>query len=238
MRNLRKLLFEVIEETKEKDVVTDIYNFFMMSVIVISIIPICFKTQSPLLIEIDRITAIIFIIDYIIRWMTYDFKRPTLKYRAFLAYPFSLFAVIDLLSILPSLTVMNYGFRLLKIFRLFKTFKVLRMLRYSKSFSIIMNVLKKEKMALSSVCIMALGYIFVSALIMFSVEPDSFDTLFDAIYWATTALTTVGYGDIYPVTTIGRTVSMISSILGIAFVALPSGIITAGYMREISDKKD
>jgi len=238
MRNLRKMLFEVIEETKDNDVVTDIYNFFMMSVIVISIIPICFKMQSPLLIEIDRITAIIFIIDYVIRWMIYDFKRPTLKYRAFFAYPFSFFAVIDLLSILPSLTVMNYGFRLLKIFRLFKTFKVLRMLRYSKSFSIITNVLKKEKMALSSVCIMALGYIFISALVMFSVEPDSFNTLFDAVYWATTALTTVGYGDIYPVTTIGRSVSMISSILGIAFVALPSGIITAGYMREINEKKE
>jgi voltage-gated potassium channel len=95
--------------------------------------------------------------------------------------------------------------------------------------------LKKEKVALTSVCYMALGYIFVSALVMFSVEPDSFDTLFDAVYWATTALTTVGYGDIYPVTTTGRIVSMVSSILGIAFVALPSGIITAGYIKEIND---
>jgi voltage-gated potassium channel len=96
--------------------------------------------------------------------------------------------------------------------------------------------LNKEKAALTSVCFMALGYILVSALVMFSVEPDSFNTLFDAVYWATTALTTVGYGDIYPVTTIGRIVSMVSSVLGIAFVALPSGIITAGYMKEINEK--
>ncbi|MHB8132127.1 MAG: ion transporter [Mobilitalea sp.] len=236
MRKLRRKLFEVVGETKDIGILHKIYDFFMMLVIIISILPLCFKSQSELLIIIDRVTVIIFIIDYILRWITYDFKKAELRYKAFAMYPFSFFAIIDLLSILPSITIMNSGFRLLKIFRLFKTFKVLKVLRYSKSFVVILNVLKKERTALTSVCYMALGYIFVSALVMFSVEPDSFETLFDAIYWATTALTTVGYGDIYPVTTIGRTVSMVSSLLGIAFVALPSGIITAGFMKEVSEK--
>lgn len=65
---------------------------------------------------------------------------------------------------------------------------------------------------------------------MFQVEPDSFATFFDAIYWAVVTLTTVGYGDIYPVSDVGRIVSMVSSFMGIAIVALPTGIITAGYM--------
>lgn len=73
----------------------------------------------------------------------------------------------------------------------------------------------------------------ISALIVFNVEPDSFNTFFDAIYWATVSLTTVGYGDIYPVSVAGRVVTMISSVFGIAIIALPSGIITAGYMDEI-----
>ena len=73
----------------------------------------------------------------------------------------------------------------------------------------------------------------VSALVVFNVEPDSFSNFFDAVYWATVSLTTVGYGDIYPVTTIGRIITMLSSIFGIAIVALPAGIITAGYMNEL-----
>ena len=72
---------------------------------------------------------------------------------------------------------------------------------------------------------------------MFQVEPDSFDTFFDAIYWAVVTLTTVGYGDIYPTSEIGRIVSMTASFMGIAIVALPTGIITAGYMRELSREK-
>ena len=77
----------------------------------------------------------------------------------------------------------------------------------------------------------------VSALIIFNVEPESFDTLFDAIYWATVSLTTVGYGDIYPVTTAGRVITMLSSVFGIVVVALPAGIITAGYMNAINEEK-
>ena len=80
---------------------------------------------------------------------------------------------------------------------------------------------------------MAVVYVLVSALIIINVEPDSFNNFFDAVYWATVSLTTMGYGDIYPVTTIGRIVTMLSSVFGIAIVALPSGIITAGYMNEI-----
>ena len=89
-----------------------------------------------------------------------------------------------------------------------------------------------------TVCTLALGYIVVSALIVFNVEGDSFGTFFDAIYWATVSLTTVGYGDIYPVTTAGRIITMISSIFGIAIVALPAGIITAGYMDALNEEKD
>ena len=86
--------------------------------------------------------------------------------------------------------------------------------------------------------ILALGYIVISALVVFNVEPDSFDSFFDAIYWATVSLTTMGYGDIYPVTQIGRVVTMVSSLFGIAIVALPAGIITAGYMDELKNVAD
>ena len=97
----------------------------------------------------------------------------------------------------------------------------------------IANIFKKQKEPLGCVLLLAFAYILISALIVFNVEPDSFNTFFDAIYWATVSLTTMGYGDIYPVTEIGRVVTMVSSIFGIAIVALPAGIITAGYMDEL-----
>lgn len=149
-------------------------------------------------------------------------------------------AMLDLITILPSVTVLHGGFKLLKLFRLLRTFKALRalkLLRYSKSFDIVVNVFKKEKKVLATVASMAIAYILVSALIIFNVEPESFQTFFDAVYWSTVSLTTVGYGDIYPVTTIGRIVTMISSIFGIAIIALPSGVITAGYLEEINQHK-
>ena len=73
---------------------------------------------------------------------------------------------------------------------------------------------------------------------MYNVEPDTFNTFFDAVYWATISLTTVGYGDIYPVTAAGRIVTMISSVFGVAIIALPSGVVTAGYLDEINKKED
>lgn len=146
-------------------------------------------------------------------------------------------AIIDLLSILPSINMINKGFKALKTIRLIRTFRVLRIFksfRYSKNIQIILQVGKNSKKALIAVLYLAIGYIFVCALIIFNVEPDSFNTFFDAI---TISLTTVGYSDIYPITTLGRIITMVSSFMGIAIVALPAGIITAGYMKEIGAVK-
>lgn len=146
-------------------------------------------------------------------------------------------AIIDLLSILPSINMINKGFKVLKTIRLIRTFRVLRIFksfRYSKNIQIILQVGKNSKKALIAVLYLAIDYIFVCALIIFNVEPDSFNTFFDAI---TIFLTTVGYGDIYPITTLGRIITMVSSFMGIAIVALPAGIITAGYMKEIESDK-
>ena len=235
---MRKRIFEIIEVANENDSISSLYDGFMLVTIIISIVPLCFKSQSAGFLYIDRITAIIFILDYFLRWMTADLKLKKYKRRAFLMYPFTPMAIIDLFSILPSITILNPGFRLLKLFRLVRTFRIFKFIRYSKSIRVILNVLKREKDVLLAVGYLALGYIVVAGLIMFQVEPDSFDSLFDAIYWSTTALTTVGYGDIYPVTVFGKLVSMISSIVGIAVVALPAGVITGGYIDEIKKSRE
>ena len=97
---------------------------------------------------------------------------------------------------------------------------------------------KKQKEPLLVVCALAAGYIFVSALLIINVEPQTFPTFFDAVYWATVSLTTVGYGDIYAVSTAGKALTMLSSVFGIAIVALPAGIVTAGLMTELNKKEE
>jgi len=238
---MRKRIFEIIELSNGSDKVSGIYDYSMMVVIVASLVPLAFKKDLPAFQIIDNIAVAIFIIDYILRLITADYKFGKKSVSSFVRYPFSFWAIIDLVSILPSVTVLNSGFKLLRIFRMmraFRVFRVFKAFKYSKSVSVIVAVFKKSKAPLLAVCTLAAAYILISALVIFNVEPDSFNTFFDAIYWATVSLTTMGYGDIYPVTTFGRVVTMVSSIFGIAIVALPAGIITAGYMSEINNDSE
>lgn len=233
---MRKKIFEIIEPAKEHHTLSAVYDVFMMITILLSILPLCVKGSNPTFVTIDTVCIIIFIIDYLLRWITADYKFKKRTAMSFVRYPFSAFAIIDLLAILPSITFIHNGFKLLKVFRMIRAFRIFKMFRYSKSFRIVVSVLRNSKESLIAVGTLSVAYIIVSALVVFNVEPESFGTFFDAIYWATVSLTTVGYGDIYAVTTIGRIVTMLSSIFGIAIVALPAGIITAGYMNEINKK--
>lgn len=227
----------------EHDKVSTAYGMIMLLAIIVSLIPLAFKDTNPAFAFIDKATVTLFIIDYALRFITADYKLQTESPIAFVKYPFTFMAVVDLVSILPSLTVMNNVFKLLKVFRMLhaarvlraiRVFRIIKAARYSKSVTIIMNVLHTSKAALLAVCTLAAVYILVSALIVFNIEPDTFSTYFDAVYWATLSLTTVGYGDIYCVTTIGKLITMISSVAGIAIIALPAGIVTAGYMDELN----
>lgn len=234
---MRKKIFEMVEPGEGQAKISSFYDCFMMIFIAVSLVPLAFKSDNMIFFILDKVCVAVFIADYLLRWITADYKFNKKRLSSFLRYPFSLMAIIDLLSILPSLTIINSGFKLLRALRMIKALRVFRAfkaLRYSKTVEIIANVLKRSKESLFAVGTLALAYILLSALVVFNVEPDSFGSFFDAIYWATVSLTTVGYGDIYPITTIGRVVTMVSSIFGIAIVALPAGIITAGYMNEIS----
>ncbi len=237
---MRKRILEVIEVSKNGDKTSSIYDAIMFLAIIVSIIPLAFKSEYFPFYITDIVTTILFIVDYVLRYATCDLKLKK-GVKSFLLYPFTPWAIIDLLSILPSITLLNSAFKLFRLFRLarfFRIFRIFKAMRYSKSFGRIVSVIRKSKDSLIAVCVLAAAYIIVSALVIFNAEPDSFNTFFDAIYWATVSLTTVGYGDIYPVTTVGRIITMASSIMGIAIVALPAGVLTAGYMSVLEDEKN
>ena len=121
--------------------------------------------------------------------------------------------------------------------RTFKAFRIFKAFRYSKNIIMIVNVFRKQKDSLVVVCGFAVAYVLISAMVIFNAEPETFPTMYDAIYWATISLTTVGYGDVYATSAIGKFITMVSAVLGIAIVALPAGIIIAGYQEELEEIK-
>ncbi len=247
-QSFRERVDQVIEPTHEEgDWLSTAYDIIMIVAIAFGIIPLMFKQQTSLLHTLDFISLIWFLIDYILRWLTADMRGRLKGWKAFVVYPFTLNAIIDLLSILPSfLKVLNPSLKLFRLSRLLKLLRFFRFVRYYEPLQIVLAVLRKEGRTLLAVVGLAMSYIFITALIMFNVEYENeldggkvmFGNIFDAIYWSACTLTTVGYGDIYPVSEVGRLISMVSAIVGVAIIALPSGIITAGYMDELRTRRE
>lgn len=244
---LRQKIYSIVEPRYNTNdgTVSRVYDWVMLVAIIIGIIPLMFREQTRLFYTFDIVSCGIFIIDYIMRWMTADYriKKGALS---FLIYPFTIMAIIDLLSILPTFNFVKDAFKLTRVIRLAKIVRVVKIIRYFEPLRVVMAVIKKQRVILCTVLSLAVVYVFITALIMFNAEeqinPDTgeylFPTFFDAFYWASCTLTTVGYGDIYPISATGRVISIISSVVGIAIIALPSGIITAGYMDEVKNRKN
>lgn len=221
-----------------------IYDGVMLACIVMSIVPLMFLGDYPVFRYLELISVAAFVYDYLLRWS----RSPAWLGRgrfSYLVYPFTPMAVIDLLSILPVLNLIAPSFKLFRLTRLLKIVRVLKFFRYSDKILVFGRVLRKEREVLFSVLLLAVFYIFVTALIMFNVEPavnpetgeETFASFFDALYWATVTLTTVGYGDLCPVTDLGRCIPMLSSLFGVAVIALPSGVITASYLDELREQR-
>ncbi|MCQ4637403.1 ion transporter [Anaerovorax odorimutans] len=230
---MRKYIYRLIAKPQPGDRISQWYDWFIMCVAIISIVPMVFRDPSEQVQEVLKIVEVVSVyllfVDYVLRWITFDFKSNMKSPWAFILYPITPFAIMDMLGILPSVGLIPASFQALRLLRLAK------ILQYSKSFERIVNVFSKQRKLLVSVLVLAVAYIFISALIMFSYEPaESFPSFFDALYWATTALTTVGYGDIYPLTEVGKIISMISSLFGVAVIAMPASIVTAGFMDELN----
>ncbi|MBO7460466.1 MAG: ion transporter [Bacteroidales bacterium] len=240
----RAKLLSIIEPSYDKNTpfISHLYDIFMFLMIVISLIPLMYRGESIMFYLFEKISVSAFIVDYILRWITADIKYPEKKkWVAFVTYPFTVIAIIDLLSILPALGLLHRSLKALRVIRVFMLVRIIRLIRYMKRIWTLLYVLKKERVVLLTVLAIAMFYIFATALIMYNVEmyrelPDGslvFESFLDALYWSTTTLTTIGYGDIYPVSDVGKIITIISSILGVAIIALPTGVITAGYLDEL-----
>lgn len=245
MATIREHIKELIEPRNE-NLYSRIYDWVMLLAIVIGLLPLMFREQPRIFWYFDLISGLCFIADYLLRWITADLSSKHKGVRAFLIYPFTPMAVIDLLSILPTFNLLNPTFKVGRVSRLLRILRVIKVIRYYEPLEIVLAVIRTQRKILYTVLSLAFFYIFITAMIMFNAEeeidPETgeylFRNFFDAFYWAACTLTTVGYGDLYPISDIGRTISIISSMVGIAIIALPSGIITAGYMKELNERQE
>ncbi len=236
---MRTRIYEIVTRPKRGDNASCLYDLFIVVVSILSIAPAVFhanrigESAQLTLAIIDNVTVYILCFDYLLNWMTFDIaKGKRGDWKEFLKYPFTLGAIINLLSILPTLNLLPSGFLFLRALR------IVRLFRYSRQLTIIVNVFVQERKTLSSVFILALAYIFATALIMFTFEPGTFDNFMDALYWSTITLTTVGFGDITPTSDLGYILTSITSIMGIFVLALPAGIMTGGFLQQLRQREE
>ena len=237
----RKWISDLVEPGKP-GTLSQVYDLLMLVAIALGTVSLLFREYRPLFWYFDLFSGGFYIVDYLLRWATCDLRSDKPKWKAFLLYPFTPLAILDLLSILPSIEVVSSTYKLAKSARLLKIFRFIKIINYIGPLEIFFTVIKKQRKLLMAVLLVAIFDIFITAILIFQSEQEIdpvtgeyiFKTFHDAFYWATITLTTVGYGDFYPVSDLGKTLSIISSLIGIGVIAMPSSIITAGYMQELN----
>lgn len=234
---VKRRLYEIVEASQVGDKTSKAYDVMILVSIAVGLIPLTLKTENVYSHWIDLVTVSIFTIDYLLRIYTSDYKMGIKSYKAYLANAFMPISIIDLLSITPILSLLLPMSKTIALFRLFRVLLLLKLMRYSSTLIIIVQVLRVVWRPLSAVFTLAFVYIVTCALIMFQIEPDTFHSFLEAVYWSGCTVLTVGYGDITPLTNVGRILTVISGLVGMAVVALPSGIITAAYMDELKKNK-
>ncbi len=246
--SFRAKLARVVEVGASDDFLSRGYDFFITGVILVNLIVAVLVTFrdvyaacGPLLDGIEAVTSACFLVDYALRLIAarYIFHAET-ESRALARYVFSFGGLVDLLSFLPYYLPIFFpaGAVAFRVFRIVRIFRLFRINAYYDSFNAITEVLIKKKQQLLSSVFLILVMLVASSLCMYSVEheaqPDVFENAFSGIWWAVSTLLTVGYGDIYPITPLGQVLSIVITFLGVGLVAIPTGIISAGFVEQYS----
>ena len=236
----RKRIFEIIQIGNEKDAPSRAFDIFIVVTIIANIAVLLLDTFDSLAAwnglfrAVEILSILIFTVEYILRIWTADLLFPDVsRPRAILRFLFSFDGIVDLLTILPFFFLSGMGaFRILRVARIFHLFRINT--QYD-SFQVITAVLREKRNAILYSIFMILVLILAASLCMYSVEheaqPDAFKNALSGIWWSASTVFTVGYGDIYPVTLLGRIMGVIITFLGVGAVAIPTGILSAGFVE-------
>lgn len=244
MKKMKNRIFKIIQIGNREDIPSTIFDVFIIICIVCNLAVVLLTTFSGLagiydaLMIVDFITVVIFSIEYVLRVWTADLLYPEkTPVRARIRFIFSFYGLIDLFTILPFFLpiILPQG---AVAFRVLRVIRILRLFQINSSYdayNAITDVLKRKRGQLLSSISMVLILMVASSLCMYSLEhevqPEAFENAFSGIWWSVSTLLTVGYGDIYPVTLAGKIMAIFISFLGVGMVAIPTGIISAGFVE-------
>ncbi len=243
----KKRIFDIIQIGNKNDIPSRAFDIFISAVIIINILVTFLGTFSqlsflrPAFDVIELVTIIIFCIEYLLRIWTSDLLYPRKnRTMSVLRFLLSFDGIIDLLTILPFFFLSGMVmFRMLRVVRIFHLFRINA--QYD-SFNLIKEVLSERKRQLISSFFIIIILMLGSSLAMYSAEhdaqPEAFENAFSGIWWSVSTVLTVGYGDIYPITISGRILAIIIAFLGVCVVAVPTGIISAGFVEKFSQKEN
>ena len=240
---MKKKIFDIIQIGDKSNVLSKIFDYFIVFNIFFNITALILETFEELnsfsvvFKAVEIITTLIFLIEYILRIYTADLLYPEKSQaKAIFRFIFSFDGIVDLFTIIPVFFLS--GFVVFRILRVIRIFHLFRINTQSDSFNIITKVLynKKNQIIYSLIIIMIL--MLAGSLCMYSVEheaqPEVFKNAFSGIWWTASAVLTIGYGDICPVTTLGKVLAIFISFLGVGAVAIPTGILSAGFVEQYS----
>lgn len=250
MYPLKRKVFDVIQPAAEEGTLSRIFDLFIITLIALSVVNVfvsTFKLSADVLLwlrYVELVTVIIFSLEYLLRLWTADYLYPELPpLKARLRYICSVMSLIDLLAILPFYLpfVLTRNLISLRSIRLLRLLRILKMNRYTDELAAIGSVFKEKGRQLMASVFMVSVLLIIASLLIYNaehdVQPDIFQNAFSGIWWAVATLTTVGYGDIYPVTVTGKIIAAVIAILGIGMVAIPTGILSAGFIERLNKKK-
>lgn len=252
VKAIKKRVFEIISKAEDGDRASKIFDWSIMILIALSIISIILESFANIYEKyhsvfqvFEVITVVVFTIEYLLRIWTADLLFPEAKH-PHLKYIFSFMAIIDLLAILPFyVPFISADLRFLRMMRLFRLFRLLRVFklgRYFEALQIIVKVIRTSGPQLIMSVVICFFVMLFSAIIMYTVEnpvqPEQFPNVISSLWWAICTLTTVGYGDVYPITHVGRFFASLISLVGIGIIAIPTGIIAAGFNQVITREKE
>ncbi|MCL2762690.1 MAG: ion transporter [Treponema sp.] len=250
---IRQRIYEIIDnDPKDRDKASSLFDWIMMVLIWLNVAVVIIGSVNEIhdkyrvfFTYFELFSIAIFTIDYLLRLWTAPCKFTASKYVfvPYIRYIFSFLGVIDLLAILPFYLpfFMSIDLRILRILRIFRLLRVLKLSRYNNSFRLIVNVLQRQKEKLYITIFFMIIMILLASSVMYFIEnpvqPDKFPNIPATLWWAVATLTTIGYGDIYPITILGKMLGGVIAIMGIGLIAMPSGIISMGLINEYEREK-
>jgi voltage-gated potassium channel len=249
--SLRRRAHELTELARPDDPVAHAANAAMLALIVLNVAAVILETVPGLgeryrtaFSAFEVVSIVVFSLEYLVRlWGAVEepgYERPVLGRLRCALRPLTL---IDLLSVLPFyLAFVGLDLRYLRALRLLRLVRIAKLTRYSRSLQLMRQVVVKRRGELLGTAALMLLLLIVSACALYAAEreaqPESFSSIPAAMWWSITTLTTVGYGDVTPVTAIGKVLAAVVAVVGIGLFALPTGVLGAGFIAELSEQND